>query len=375
MKSRPRIRYSLALAIALSAVSAPMSLLADEPVPAAAAPAGGPATATVAQPELAANASAAAAPAPVDPAVARMIADLASPEFSKRQDAVVGLKEATEDQITQMSVALQTQTDNEVIRRLIEIFEKRYEAASLDSTEVRVASDALEWSAKADRWFVSEAARDVLDRHWQRRTEIAVIELKAMNVSLSPADPTILWQPDANADQGPFGQMNPTSAQHLKIFVDKAWPSDARAFDLLRRLDSLRSGSFMTQRRMVSIYLIDGHPLALEQIAILKGIFGDTGIAERGRVCLGVMNEPRFGAGEGILVGNVQAASSADDAGIVSGDLIIAMNGEKLSDFDQLVTKLKKFDVGDKIKLSVRSFRFPGNEGVEEVEVTLKGWN
>ena len=53
----------------------------------------------------------------------------------------------------------------------------------------------------------------------------------------------------------------------------------------------------------------------------------------------------------------------------------MGMNGEKLTDFDQLVTKLRKFDVGDKVIFSVRSFRFPGNNGTEDIEVTLKGWN
>jgi hypothetical protein len=303
------------------------------------------------------------------------IADLGSTDFAKRQQAVTVLKGATPEQVQEIGTTIRTSGDNEVVRRLIEILELRYEKASLDSSEVRSVSESLEESAVSDRWFVSEAARDVLDRHWQRRTEIAVVELSAMNVSLSPKDPTILWKANPDVDQGPFGRMDPTSSQHLKIYVDKAWPNDARAFDLLKRLDSLKSGSFMTQRRLVSIYLIDGHPLAVEQIAVLKGIFGDTGIAERGRVCLGVLNEPRFGAGEGILVGNVQPKSSAADAGIQGGDVIMGMNGEKLTDFDQLVTKLRKFDVGDKVTFSVRSFRFPGNNGTEDIEVTLKGWN
>ena len=303
------------------------------------------------------------------------LADLGSAEFAKRQQAVTALKGATPEQMLQIGSTIRSSGDNEVVRRLIEILELRYEKAALDSAEVKVVSESLEEAAVSDRWFVSETAKDVLDRHWQRRTEMAVVELSAMNVSLSPKDPTTLWKPDPAVDQGPFGRMDPTSSQHLKIYVDKAWPNDPRAFDLLKRLDSLKSGSFMTQRRLVSIYLIDGHPLAVEQIAVLKGIFGDTGIAERGRVCLGVLNEPRFGAGEGILVGNVQPKSSAADAGIQAGDVIMGMNGEKLTDFDQLVTRLRKFDVGDKVTFTVRSFRFPGNNGTEDVEVTLKGWN
>ena len=107
---------------------------------------------------------------------------------------------------------------------------------------------------------------------------------------------------------------------------------------------------------------------------MLKGNFGDTRIAERGRVCLGVQNEPRFGGTVGIFVGNVQKGSSAAVAGIQPGDLILGLNGEQLSDFDDLVVRLQKFDVGDKITLQVRSARLPGETTLNNVEVTLKDW-
>jgi S1-C subfamily serine protease len=196
-----------------------------------------------------------------------------------------------------------------------------------------------------------------------------------MNVPLSPKDPSELWKQNPDAPPQMFGQADPTSSRHLKIYIDKNWPGNDRAFELLKRLDSLQTESFMTQPRLVSIYLIDGHPLAIEQVAILKGTFGDTQIAERGRVCLGVLNEPRFGVEEGILVGSVQKGSSADAAGIRSGDLIVAMNGKKLTDFDQLVTQLRSFDVGDKIMLHIRNNGLQDEGGSRSVEVTLKGWH
>ena len=304
--------------------------------------------------------------------VTQLITDLGSPEFARRQAAVATLRNAKGQQLQEICKVLETGTESESARRIIEL---RYEQATLDSDDVRITSEALEKSAHSERWFVSETARDVLDRHWQRRTEIAVVELVSMNVPLSPKDPSELWKQSPDAPPQMFGQADPTSSRHLKIYLDKNWPGNDRAFELLRRLDSLQTESFMTQPRLVSIYLIDGHPLAIEQVAILKGTFGDTQIAERGRVCLGVLNEPRFGVEEGILVGSVQKGSSADAAEIRSGDLIVAMNGKKLTDFDQLVTQLRVFDVGDKIMLHIRSNGLQDEGGSRSVEVTLKGWH
>ena len=307
--------------------------------------------------------------------ITQLVSDLGSPEYARRQAAVATLRDAKGQQLKEICKVLETGSDSESARRIIEVLELRYEQAPLDSEDVRITSEAIEKSAHSERWFVSETARDVLDRHWQRRTEIAVVELVSMNVPLSPKDPSELWKQNPDAPPQMFGQADPTSSRHLKIYIDKNWPGNDRAFDLLKRLDSLQTESFMTQPRLVSIYLIDGHPLAIEQVAILKGTFGDTQIAERGRVCLGVLNEPRFGVEEGILVGRVQEGSSAHAAGIRKDDLIVAMNGKKLTDFDQLVTELRSFDVGDKIMLHIRSSGLQDEGGSRSVEVTLKGWH
>ena len=307
--------------------------------------------------------------------ITQLVSDLASPEFARRQAAVATLRNAKGQQLQEICKVLEAGKDSESARRIIEVLELRYEQAALDSDDVRTTSEALEKSAHSERWFVSETVRDVLERHWQRRTEIAVVELVSMNVPLSPKDPSELWKQNPDAAPQMFGQADPTSLQHLKIYIDKNWPGNDRAFELLRRLDSLRTESFMTQPRLVSIFLIDGHPLAIEQVAILKGTFGDTQIAERGRVCLGVLNQPRIGVEEGILVGSVQEGSSAHVAGIREGDLIVAMNGKKLADFDQLVTQLRSFDVGDKILLHIRINGLQDEGGSRSVEVTLKGWH
>jgi hypothetical protein len=304
--------------------------------------------------------------------VQRVVADLGSKEFATRQSAIQTLKHASADEIKELCKTLDQQKDNEIIRRLIEVLELRYENAALQSAEVKVVSEAIEKAATSKHWFLAEAASDILNRHWQRRTEIAVLDLIALKVTLSPKDPTLLWKDDDRSDPQGFGLISPTSNRHLKVIVDRTWPNDPHAFELLGRLTTMKGDSFRTQYNPVSIYLIDGHPLPIEQIAVLKGLFGS--IAERGRVCLGILEQPRFAAENGIVVREVSPNSSASTAGIAPGDQIVAMNGKKLADFDELVTLLKQFDVGDKIMLHIRSGRFAEQNGSSNVEVVLKGW-
>lgn len=302
------------------------------------------------------------------------IADLSAIEFSKRQHAISALRDVSGNQLQVISDAVKSDSNIEAVRRLLEILERRFDESELMSDEAKIASEALENAAISDRWSVAEVARDVLHRHWQRRTELAIVELSRMNVALSPKDPGDLWKTETDTDPLVFRRLDPTSKQHLKIYIDKSWPQNPQAFELLKRLDSLKSDIFLRQQPLVSIYLIDGHPLAIEQVAVLKGVFGDTGIAERGRVCLGVLNEPQFGGEGGIYIRSVQPGSCAEDAGLRQDEVITGLNGKKLSDFEQLVTQLRTFDVGDKIVLQVLSGRIAGEPIMRDVEVTLKGW-
>lgn len=312
-------------------------------------------------------------PVVMDPVVEQCLVDMTSASFSLRQKAVQTLTTASAEQLKSVAMAVESHPDNEVIWRLIEILELRYDGGTADSPEASIASNALEKAATSERWFVAEAALDVLQRHWQRRVEIAVTELVKIGVPLKPTDPTDLWKREENPDVM-LGGRGAASSQHLKIYVDSVWPADPRAFELLTRLEELRGRATLRQPSGVSVYLLDGHTLSIEQVAILKGIFGALGVAERGQVCLGIMPNPGFGGEVGVLVGKIEKGSSADAADIREDDLIMAMNGEKLTDFDQLVTRLRKYKVGDKVTLTVLSHRLPGQRGVRDVEVTLKGW-
>ncbi len=331
------------------------------------------------------------------PGLESLIEDLSSPQYDTRQTAIRELRTMAEsaDTIPSFANIVRTHQNPEVVRRVLEVLEHQFRQVPFESSQAVILADLLEESAASNSWYVAEAARDVLNRQWMRRVEVAVAELARLKVPLQPSDPKDLWEGGA-ARFGRF-QIDPTENQVLKIYVDEHWPENPRAFELLKRLEPLGTDSFLSRPARVVIYRIDGNPLALEQTAILKGLFGDTRVQDRGRVCLGVVQDNLLDERKGVLISKVEPGSSAANAGLQAGDLILELNDEELSDFEELVRLLRNFRVGDTVTLKVASGnqRYQGFEvplpnpvpdrpddgappkkksGLRDVKVTLKGW-
>jgi Do/DeqQ family serine protease len=60
-----------------------------------------------------------------------------------------------------------------------------------------------------------------------------------------------------------------------------------------------------------------------------------------------------FGVNEGVLVSNVQPGGPADKAGIKAGDIIVEVNGKKISEVQDLQNQIMKNPPGTKINLKV----------------------
>jgi len=331
------------------------------------------------------------AAAATEPDISATLTQLSASEFRLRQQAVQSLRNLTETTsgLKALGQAIDTHSDPETVRRVIDVLEIAYRDADFRQPQAIEVSEILERAALSERWYLSEAASEILDRLWMRRVEIAIMEMNVLKIPMEPRDPSLLWK--TSEQQNSMFRPDPTSNQHLKIYIDEAWPVGPRAFQLLQRLKGLGAWSRFGGG-LISLYKIDGNPLTVEQTALLKGIFGDLRIQERGRVCLGVLQEPMIDVDKGILISRVEMGSSADRAGLKSGDLIQALNGEDLSDFEELVKLLRQFKVGDTITMKVvpqafmprRNFGvpFPPEEQPEEkglnqprdVQVTLRGW-
>jgi len=330
-----------------------------------------------------------ASTAPALPAIAPLLQQLTAPEFTTRQQAATQLRQFADsaDGLKQLGDALAASPAPEIARRILDILEHQFSNADISSPATFTTAEILEQAALAERWDIAETARQTLDRLWTTRVNVAVVELVRLKAPLRPQDPRLLWQ-ELAPDAVPGFQLNPSSNSLLRIFIDQSWPQTPRAMALLQRLAALGK----TGR--VSIYSIQGHPLTPEQLASIKAIFGDTRVQDRGPVCLGILQEPALGLGNdsGVLIGQVEKGSSADNAGLTGGDLITKMNDENLTDFDDLVTRLKQHQVGDKIRLEVIKSRqsdmrrrifeqnpnLPAQPAIppvpREVVVTLQGW-
>ena len=326
------------------------------------------------------------------PDISATLAPLSAPEFSRRQQAVQSLRSLTEttEGIRALGQAIETHPDPETVRRVVDVLEIAYRDTDFREPQAFEVSEILERASVSGRWYLAEAAREILDRLWKRRVEIAITELNRLKIPMEPRDPTLLWQ--ASERQSSMFAADPTSNQHLKIYIDETWPADPKAFQLLQRLEGLAAWSRIGGG-LISLYKIDGNALTVEQTALLKGIFGDLRIQERGRVCLGILQESMFESGQGVLIGRVEKGSSADLAGLKSGDMILALNGEELSDFEDLVKLLRQFKVGDTITMTVlpqvftprRNFGVPyppeeplesekGRQQPRDIKVRLRGW-
>ncbi|GEM_PF-1441463 len=294
---------------------------------------------------------------------------LAAPQYSVRQKSLDALKSVSADQVALLAEATEKHPDNEVAKRCIELLIRIYATGDRDSGVVRQASDAIEIAANSERWFIAETAQDALERHWKRRVEIAMLQLQLLGGNMSPRDPAKLWERSSSSYQS-----SPTSNEHLKVFVDEFWKADEYAISLMKRLTPLLNHSFVPGRSRLSFVLIDGHTQTPEEIAQIKGMFGDTNVMSRGQVYLGIVHQSSNADDKGIQIDQIGPESSAAKAGLEVGDKLEKFEGIPLKEFDDLIDLLKTHKVNDEVTFKVyrEDYTTPGRRF--DVKVKLYGW-
>lgn len=354
-------------------------------------PAANVAPAGPAEPAQSATDGAPSATVLTDQQVAELIQQLSGRDFAARQQAIQQLRAVSAPQLSLLMEAAEQQADGEVCRRLCELLESFY--LSNDAVLAAAASEALEQAAGSPRWLVAETATDILNRQWKQRGRLAIRELQSLGARFN----------SENLEQfalGPNGRnaflFQPMNLAQLQINVDKSWTGGDRGLQLLERLGSVAGANGPVGEIRLAVYLIDQHPLTEPDIVRLRSAFGDARVVARGRVCLGITNNLFFGEEKGCRVGEVRENTSAHAAGILSDDIILAVEGTEIQDFDHLVQLLRKYDVGDKVRMDIvrgdLPFRFPDaprglnqdGPGLPEearlkprrmtITVELKGW-
>ncbi len=79
-----------------------------------------------------------------------------------------------------------------------------------------------------------------------------------------------------------------------------------------------------------------------------------------------------YGAPKGVYVSSVTEGSGADKAGLMRGDIIVAMNGEEVTSMAELKTELQYYAAGTTVTLKLMQ-AYPDGYRENTVEVTLGG--
>lgn len=324
------------------------------------------------------------------------VAQLTSVQFSERQAAAARLRSVSARQIPEMVTQAREHKEAEVVRVVFEVLGDLY--AGNELTLAFAAGEALETAVSSDRWMIAESAAEILDRDWQRRCDLAMTELRQLGATFNVADIGSVLQPQNVPNNFmPRPGMMGINYDNLQISLNKNWSGGERGVCLLLRLADVTVRKALFGGSTATIYLIDGHSLQEPEVVQLRSVFGDRNVVIRGRVCLGIVTrQPQEDEG-GCRVSDLKENSSAHLAGILPGDLITHVNSEPVRDFDTLVALLRKYDVGDKVTMSVSrgglyrngrdippglfdnpQFRVPDDLREPKklkIEVELKGWN
>lgn len=324
----------------------------------------------------------AAAAALTDEEVLSLIQQLSVDDFTVRQEASQKLKSVSIPQMRILAEAAETSPDDEVCSRLATLLEVFF--TSNNSARVSGVSELIEEAAHSSRWMLAEEAAKILYEHWEQRFVLVKKELEQLGVSFSESDSGTLLN----------GRIIINDQPVPRVHIDKDWTGGERGVELLLRLSQMTGSSNQGSAIALGIYLLDGHPLSQDQQTQLKRAFGDR-LIERGRVCLGITNDILFPDEKGCRVGNVTQGSSASDAGLLPGDIILQVEDTPIRDFQHLVETLRKYDVGDTVNMKIERgdspygrrpdlFRIPRIEDapeekseakIQDVKVPLKGWD
>lgn len=330
----------------------------------------------------------------------QLLDNLGAESFATRIQASKELKTLGTSQILELAAQAGSIASAEAIVRILAEIDNRYSSASMEEDQA-AASKVLEDLTTAKRILLAESAGLSLREHWEKRASLALKDLTNHGA--------IIKRGTFKRSQMAFGR--PISSATMQILITDAWKGGDRGIDAFERLPML-TGALTAANAGASVYLIAGHNLTEAQQARLTEIVGRNRLAVRSRVALGIVGNPVISPG--VMIESVSKGSSAEAAGLRAGDLLLAIEGDKLEDheaslpgdkelgtdraplrdFQDLVTKLMDYDKDDIMQMRViRNFqpyllarnirlRIPEDGQLELmkqptpeiIDVKLKGW-
>ncbi len=301
------------------------------------------------------------AAAPTAEQIVGWIEQLGAPEFARREAATKSLLAAGRPAVEPLATAVQA-GDLEVASRGIEILRDMLAA---DPPLAEAASAALEACAESSRPAAARLAEAALDFHHLGQAAAARERLESLGA--------VFIDPPFTAEAG------------ARIELGRGWKGGGGDFKELARLPRLKSvavhGVPVDERGLavlgrlegVSRIELFGTGLADDAIAALAARLPDTDIDVRRGGKLGV-GAPAFGGP--CEIQSVEPGSAADQAGVRPGDVVVAVDGAAVADFDGLTARVAGRIPGDTIRLAVD--RLGGDAGGDaerlEFEIRLDAW-
>lgn len=317
------------LAIALSLVGAPVFIVAAEPAT---------------QPEIAA-----------------WIDQLGAEQFAQREAASRSLAAAGRPALESLGAAV-LRDDLEVATRALDIL--RGFLASDDELLAGDAEKLLEAIAEGPDSAVSGLVNGALDFHHRGMTEAAREKLESLGAVIT----------EGFLASGHRG---------LQVTLNARWRGTSEDLRLLSRLQGVRLvGAFgvpldaaavaaLGRLRGVESVQLFGTGIADDQLAALAAKLPATRIDVRKGGKLGVAGQPMVGP---CVITHVQDGSAAGKAGLQIGDVVVAIDGRPVANFESLTEQVGRHGPGDTIELELER-NVPGEQARRfKSAVILDGW-
>jgi len=292
--------------------------------------------------------------------VARWIDDLGSPQFARREAASKALVDAGRPALAPLAEAIRA-SDFEVASRGIEIVRDL------------LAADDVDLAADAEQ-ILEQCAEE-----GGRSSRLAAAALEFHQVGTAATARERLESLGAVFRERPFVEQS-----GIEIECGAAWKGTVDDLRQLARIRGLSGVGFHGVKLDAEAVAVLGRLRRLEQVELFGTGLGDDAIAELASKLPDARMDVRKGGklGVGALafggpceIRTIEPGSAADQAGIRPGDVVVAVDGTAITDFEGLTARLAGRGPGERVRLSVdRSGAANGDVARIDVDVRLDAW-
>ncbi len=285
------------------------------------------------------------------------VADLAAPEFTRRERATKQL--ATGGGRVVDAVAKAARTGNlEVATRAVQILEFIFIYGIPDSSVK--AQFALEGLADRQQPLASgpviqTEANTVLALNYLLRETRALAAIRDLGGIVRYREEGLEGNiQDVTGDQPP----------EIVILTIQDWKGKPEDLQYIKRLDRLQQ-LYVVQKEVGDMEYV--RAISEDDVADIQDALPGVEVSWRGPAFLGVSGVAL--GGQGCRLDRVTVGGAADKAGLQRNDLLLQFDGQDVNGFEQLVRLIGRHDPGDKIPATA----LRANQ-ILEFEITLTGW-